>query len=481
MELKFSDLKKVHIVGVCGTLMGAFACFLKRSQISVSGSDQNIYPPMSEVLQAAGIELFNGYKKENFDSIKSGLSLAVIGNVIRKDNREAACIMESNVPYVSLPEFMEKMLLPHTHNIVVSGTHGKTTTSSLMAHVLQQSDKNPSYFIGGVSQDFPHSFHVSETNKYFVLEGDEYDTAFWDKVPKFNHYLPRDVVLTSVEYDHADIYPSFESVIKAFEGLVSRIHPQGRLIACTDYPVMKRLIEQSSVEVHTYGSHEVSGAQYTPKNIQTSLNSTSFDIFYKGEKQASVTTPLSGMYNVLNVLAVWIEARLLGISESQIKSALASFKGVKRRQEVKLKIDNLILMDDFAHHPTAVRETLQGLKARFPDHRLVCVFEPRSATSRRKIFQSEYIEALSNADVIYVAEPFDQSKTDATERFSAQEVVEALQAKNKVASRLAPVKEAAMTISNNATNHDLIAVLSNGGFDGLLGYLGEELKLRFSK
>jgi UDP-N-acetylmuramoylalanine-D-glutamate ligase len=261
----FDQIKSVHIIGVCGTLMGAFAAFLKRRKIHVTGSDQNIYPPMSDVLRDAGVELFTGYRPENILEMKARPDLVVIGNVIPASNPEAKAAIEKGYAYTSLPEAMEKLLLGPTRNLVVAGTHGKTTTSSMLAHVLVQAGEDPSYFIGGVSQDLPFSFNVGNTasGRPFVLEGDEYDTAFWDKVPKFNHYLPNDTILTSVEYDHADIYADIEAVYRAFEGLISRIRSNGRLIACLDYPLVEKLTKLAKVPVITYASRPGTSARFT--------------------------------------------------------------------------------------------------------------------------------------------------------------------------------------------------------------------------
>src|SRR4051812_30442342 len=311
------DIKKVHIVGVCGTLMGAFATYLKRQGVLVTGSDQNVYPPMSDVLRDAGVEVINGYRAENLQNSTLGgkPDLVVIGNVIRADNPEARAAIDGGYAYASLPEAMEKLLLSKTRNLVVAGTHGKTTTSSLMTHVLSVCGKNPNYFIGGVSHDLPFSFHVASTESghLFVLEGDEYDTAFWDKVPKFNHYLPDDVILTSVEYDHADIYPDLTAVVKAFAGLVSRIRPQGRVIACTDYAEVRELVKKSSRTVLTYGQTSRFQARFTPGAVQFGEEFTQFQVLDQGEEVDQLSIQLPGHHNVLNALAVWIECKELGI------------------------------------------------------------------------------------------------------------------------------------------------------------------------
>lgn len=471
------DLKHVHIIGVCGTLMGAFAAFLKRRGIRVTGSDQNIYPPMSDVLQPAGVELMSGYRAENL--LNSKPDLVVIGNVIQRVNPEAqAAIADGAFTYSSLPEAMEKLLLPKTRNLVIAGTHGKTTTSSMLAHVLVKAGCNPSYFIGGVSHDLPFSFHVTDLHpgSLFVLEGDEYDTAFWDKVPKFNHYLPDDVILTSVEYDHADIYPDFQAVVRAFDGLMTRIRSGGRLIACLDYPVIREIMSKTLVPKVTYGTSPKSGAQITPSKIRCEGDWTRFEVLDSSRSVDELSLKVPGTHNVLNALAVWIECRELGIPTKEVRTALADFQGVKRRQEVRGNIRDILVVDDFAHHPTAVRETLRAFRLRYPKRRLVAVFEPRSATSRRKVFQKEFTEAFLEADVIYIATPYDQSKIDPSNQFSSENLVEDLKKKGKIAKIMTSAETGADQVSFGAKAGDLIAVLSNGSFDGFIPKLLDRLK-----
>jgi UDP-N-acetylmuramate: L-alanyl-gamma-D-glutamyl-meso-diaminopimelate ligase len=467
---KLQSLKKVHIVGVCGTLMGAFAAYLKRRGIQVSGSDQNVYPPMSDVLRSAGVELLSGYQAGHLNSGTEKPDLIVIGNVIRADNPEARAAIDGGYSYSSLPEAMEQLFLQETRNLVVAGTHGKTTTSSLLAHVLVQAKTDPNYFIGGVSQDLPFSFHVSgiEPGKLFVLEGDEYDTAFWDKVPKFNHYLPDDVILTSVEYDHADIYPDLSAVIRAFQGLVSRIRPGGKMICCYDYPNIRDLAKKAEVPVLSYGSSFESTARFTPGRVRHEDGMTHFEILDQGNTADELTIQIPGMHNVLNALSAWIEARELGLDPDVVREAFQSFRGVKRRQEVRGEIKKVLVIDDFAHHPTAVRETLRALRSKYPGRRLVAVFEPRSATSRRKIFQKEYASAFQEADIIFISNPYDQTRIAAEDQFSSEELIEDLKKAGKNAHLMSSVDQGVSQVAQTANSGDLVAVLSNGGFGGFI-------------
>jgi len=482
---EFQALKKVHVIGVCGTLMAPFAAFLKRRGIEVTGSDENIYPPMSDVLKSAGVELFLGYRAENLERMQVRPDLVVIGNVIQATNPEARAAIDGGYAYTSLPQAMELLLLGQTRNLVVSGTHGKTTTSSLLAHTLNFCEKNPNFFIGGVSLDLPFSFQVSQTGpgNFFVLEGDEYDTAFWDKVPKFNHYLPDDVILTSVEFDHADIYSDFEAVMRAFRGLLERIRKNGRLIACYDYASVRELVRTAEwkypVEVISYGSDGSRGARFTPGKIFVEADATRFEVL-DHEKGGVVVDELRirapGQHNVLNALAVWIVTHKLNLDPDQVRSALEKFRGVKRRQEVRGEVRGVMVMDDFAHHPTAVRETLRALRQRYPSKRLVTVFEPRSATSRRKIFQKDYAVAFGEADVIFIAQPYDQSRIASENQFSSQELVSDLVQVGKVAHLMVTVDQGVQQVGTFAREGDLVAVLSNGGFDGFIAKLLTQLQ-----
>lgn len=484
-----SQLKRIHIVGVCGTLMGAFASFLKRSGIEVTGSDGAVYPPMSDVLRSAGITLYPGYRAENIDAAGRP-DLVVIGNVIRSDNPEAQAALSGGFPTVSLPEAMEALYLGPTQNLVVAGTHGKTTTSSLLAHILSQAGCRPSYFIGGVTHDLPHSFHVEDGSKYFVLEGDEYDTAFWDKVPKFNHYLPNEVILTSIEYDHADIYPDLAAVEKAFEGLVTRIRKSGSLIACLhegsekDESVKKILNRikdlNPGLDLLTYGTEREGKARFFSSGIRQEGDWTCFEVIERFPnqepvKKATLRLQIPGVHNVLNATAVWILCDRLGLEAGKILRGMETFRGVKRRQEVRGEFRGVLVIDDFAHHPTAVRETLRALKLKYPKRRLVTVFEPRSATSRRKVFQSQYAEAFQEADQIYLSQPYDQTRISKDDQFSSEMLVQDLVAFGKRAELMPSVAEGIAVVAKNARSGDLIAVLSNGGFEGFVTKLTEAL------
>ncbi len=479
-----SALRSVHILGISGTLMGAFAVALAKKKIRVTGSDQNCYPPMSDVLRAAGIQVFEGYHSDTLSKLSPKPDLIVIGNVIRKDNPEAVAVMRGDVPYCSLPEFMEEILLDQTQNYVVAGTHGKTTSSSMLAFVFRELGLKPGYFVGGVSEDLPESFSAEGLIKGtpFVLEGDEYDTVFWDKVPKFFHYKPDHVILTSMEFDHADIYADMEAVRKAFRGLAARVRKNGTFIVCQDFLENEKLVQEkilpTGTRVITYGAGEESRAEYRAVGFRDHRDHQIFRIEGpSGYVQEDVRLRLAGRHNVANALGVFLAAtEVAALKPAPVIDALARFRGVRRRQEIKGEFKGVLVIDDFAHHPTAVRATIQALKRRFPERRMVVAFEPRSATSRRKIFQQAYVQSFLEADATWIAEPYDQSRIGEGDRFSSDELVSELKAKGRFASVFTVGDDGFQAIARSLKTGDVFVVLSNGGFGGLATKIGPLLR-----
>lgn len=458
--------KRVHILGVAGTLMGAFASFLKKNGVHVTGCDQNIYPPMSDVLKNAGVEVFSPFSPENLD--KARPDLVIVGNVIRKVNPEMEAVVARGIAYQSLPHALETMILPDKHPIVVCGTHGKTTTTSMMTWILERLGEQPSFFVGGVLQNFPESFRVTDT-KYMVLEGDEYDTAYFDKVPKFTHYLPKDVILTSIEYDHADIYPDMNALTREFEKLSTLTPKDGFFIACAEYETTLRIAHTSHANVITYGFG--AGVDSRATNIELSQQGSSFMwVSPKGHYKVRLKT--SGKHNVLNALACLTLAQARGFDVDRAIEALESYDGVKRRQEVFGQAAGITLIDDFAHHPTAVRETISAIRAKYPQSRLVACFEPRSATSRKKVFQAAYAESFDGADLVFVSKPYDPSKTSASapnpDIFSTEDLLGDLKARGKRAKLISTSDEGITSFARELKSGDIVLVMSNGSFDGLL-------------
>lgn len=480
---------RVHIVGVCGTLMGAFAAYLKKSGYQVSGSDQNVYPPMSDVLKNAGVTLLSPYSYENLSGLDPSKDIIVIGNTISAKNPESIYATQNKFKIYSLPALMEDTMLPTTKNFVVAGTHGKTTTSSWLAFALKHAGRDPNYFIGGVSLDLPESFVVSslESGRPFVLEGDEYDTAYWDKVPKFSHYLPDHVLLNAIEYDHADIYPNLEAYEAVFIKLLKSVRAGGSVIACLDFPstvkVLASIESKSSFRLTTYSkdrSHPQ--AQVVLKEYLGLVDGAFISTWLDRRSQSEFTlrSQMPGEHNALNACAVYLACvQEAGLSSLEAIQGVAEFRGVKRRQEVRGVEDGVTVIDDFAHHPTAVIETIKALRSKYPRQRLTVVFEPRNATSRRKIFQKEYVEAFLGADQVFIAHPYEASKIPEDQLFSSDQLVDDLKMRRSEAHLLpSHTDEQVEAIQKNARSGDVIAVMSNGGFGGLIPKLLDVLKKR---
>ncbi len=475
--MDLNRIKRIHIIGVGGTLMGNFAIMMKRRGFKVSGSDQTVYPPMCDRLSEENIDVFEGYSEKNLRDLDAKTDLIVVGNVIQKINPEARAAESSKIPMTSLPEFMGKYFLKETENIIIAGTHGKTTTASMMSFVFRELKKDLSFFIGGVVPDLEQSFCINEfpPRGFFILEGDEYDTVYWDKVPKFNHYYPNQVVLTSIEFDHADIYSDMDAVRKAFDGLIERIRFKGKLIYRYDDLEIRDLIERSQpilqknqIELFSFGRDRRCDFQY--RNLELHPQ-TQFDIIFRDYQILQIKMKLSGEYNVHNALSCCAIAFLNQFDLKKVESAFEVFRGVKRRQEVRGHINGALVIDDFAHHPTAVQETLKALKMKYPKSKLLVAFEPRSATSRRKIFQERYSQSFDYVDHAWIAKPYDQSKMDSRDCFSSEELVDAIQKRGKSAELLKSGEDRIRQIYSKLGKDSVLAVLSNGSFDDLISKL----------
>jgi UDP-N-acetylmuramate: L-alanyl-gamma-D-glutamyl-meso-diaminopimelate ligase len=460
----------IHLMGICGTAMASLAGLLKDRGFKITGSDQNPYPPMSTQLENLGISIMKGYRKEN---LHPQPDFVIVGNVISANNEEAIELLRLKIPYTSLPKAMGDFIIENRECINISGTHGKTTTTSMMAWVAETCGVHPGFLIGGIAKNFSRSFKNPEGN-YFVVEGDEYDTAFFDKVPKFTHYKPRHVILTSVEFDHADIYADLDAVKAAFARLMHLIPVDGTLLACAeDRNVMQLKNLAKCKKLFTYG---LSQGDYQAKVLEISERGTKFKMNFHGESLGEFFMLLTGDYNVLNAAAVVGLSHQLGWDLNKVAMALKSFEGVKRRQEILGEPRGVLVIEDFAHHPTAVKETIRGIRQKYPDRKVFSVFEPRSATSRRKVFQKDYVEAFSQAEEVLLAKAFDQSKIDESNRFSSEELVQDLQQKGRQAKAYDNVDQIVDDLKNKTHAGDLILVMSNGGFDGIYGKLLKALE-----
>ncbi|NDY43178.1 UDP-N-acetylmuramate:L-alanyl-gamma-D-glutamyl-meso-diaminopimelate ligase [Dissulfurirhabdus thermomarina] len=451
----------VHLVGICGTGMAALAGLFKARGYVVRGSDANVYPPMSDLLRELGIPVAQGYDPGNLEPAPD---LVVIGNVVRRDNPEARAVIEAGLPYLSLPEAVARLCLEDRASLVVAGTHGKTTTASLLVGALAGAGYDPGFLIGGVVRSHGRGFHPGAP-PWFVLEGDEYDTAFFDKGPKFLHYRPQAVILTSLEFDHADIYPDLAAVKAAFRGLVALLPPDGLLVACSDWPDVLEVAAGAAAPVVTYGTGP--GADWRLESVEVGPDGTAFQAVAPGGRRRAFTLALPGAHNALNALAVAALCDGLGVEPEGAARGLAACRGVRRRQEVRGEAGGVTVIDDFAHHPTAVRVTLEALRAAYPGRRLLVAFEPRTNTSRRKVFQEAYARAFDAADRVWVREVPDPEKVPAAERFSSRRLVADLETRGVAAGWFPDAGAIADDLVAACRPGDVVAVLSNGAFEGL--------------
>jgi UDP-N-acetylmuramate: L-alanyl-gamma-D-glutamyl-meso-diaminopimelate ligase len=467
-------IRHIHLVGVAGTGMGAFAGMLKAAGHEVTGSDQNVYPPMSEMLRAWAIPVLTPYDPANLDIVKP--DLVVIGNVIRRVNPEAAEVRARRLPQMSLPAALGAFFLRSRHPVVVTGTHGKTTTTALLGHVLAAAGRDPSFLVGGVTRNYETSFRLGG-GPHFVVEGDEYDTAYFDKGPKFLHYRPRTAILTSVEFDHADIFRDLPHYEAAFERFVRLLPPDGCLAVSAAYPNALRLARASSARVVTYGlasgsgAAGAAGADYSAHDLAHDGEGVRFAVLERMRPMGVATLPGGGAHNVENALGVVAAARALGLEFGEIARGLATFAGVRRRQELRGEAGGVVVVDDFAHHPTAVRATIGAIRARYPDRRLWAVFEPRSNTSRRRLHQDEYVEALAGAPCVALRVPEPHDMVPADQRLDAERVVADLRARGVDARAVADVDRLVRAVTDDARPGDVVLVMSNGAFGGFVDRL----------
>ena len=471
-----NSVKRIHLVGVAGTGMGSFAGMLKAAGYDVTGSDANVYPPMSDMLRAWGIDVMTPYAAENLDRARP--DLVIIGNVIRRENPEATAVRERRIPQMSFPAAFGSLLLSGKHSVVVTGTHGKTTTSALMAHVLVAAGTDPSFLVGGVTLNYDGNFRNGD-GKYVVVEGDEYDTAYFDKGPKFLHYRAQTAILTSIEFDHADIYRDMPHYESAYVRLAESLPADGTLVVCASYPNAVAIARRANrARVVTYTADEHSAADYAMRGLRFDAAGAHFLVHEPGGAEAQMLLPMSGRHNVENALGVYAVARSLGLTSTQIAAGFASFAGVKRRQEPRGEPNGILVIDDFAHHPTAVRETIHAIRLRYPDRRLWAVFEPRSNTSRRNIHQREYAESFDGAQRVSLKVPEPHDKVPANEQLSVPAVAESLREHGIDADYSSDVGELVTRVSREAKRGDVILVMSNGAFGGFIPSLLGALESR---
>lgn len=446
--------------------MASLAGMLEARGQRVTGSDENVYPPMSTMLESLGIQIMRGYDAKN---VTPAPDCVVVGNAIPRGNPEVEETLKRRLVYRSLPEVLKEEFIRGRRSLVVAGTHGKTTTTSLAAWVIDQAGLNPSFMVGGVVQNFGVSFRVRDS-AYFIIEGDEYDTAYFDKGPKFMHYLPEIGVVNNIEFDHADIYKDLDAVKLAFRRLMNLVPGNGKLIVGWDSPPVREVVASFGAklftQLETFGTCE--DAKWQAREIRFSEGMTRFSVYREGEKWAEFSTPLIGEFNVRNCLAVIVAADAWGVERQEIVEALATFKSVRRRCEVRGEVNGITVIDDFAHHPTAVRETLAALRVKYKDRRLIAVFEPRSRTSCHATFQNAYIEAFAPADYVVVSRVYDaQRAAEMGGVLDIEKLIEDIATQQKPAYAITDVAEIVETLKRELRSGDVVAIMSNGGFGGI--------------
>jgi UDP-N-acetylmuramate: L-alanyl-gamma-D-glutamyl-meso-diaminopimelate ligase len=462
--------KHIHLIGICGTAMASLAGMLQQRGFRVTGSDAAAYPPMSDFLSSLSIPVAQPFAVENLMPLPD---LIVVGNAISRGNVELEHVLDQSIAFCSLPQILHDEFLIGKEVLVVAGTHGKTTTTSMLSWIFESAGLQPSFLIGGIAENFGSSFQLGG-GKHFILEGDEYDTAFFDKGPKFLHYFPAAVILTSVEFDHADIYKDLDSVETAFRRLVNLVPRRGRIVAFDKGESVERCISRAFCKIERYGGG--AKADWCVTNLRLESNRTAWSILHQGDSWGDFEFPLGGEYNVWNATAAAGLAASYGISQDQIAKALKTFKSVKRRLEVKARVHGITIIDDFAHHPTAIAGTLTALRSLYPGSRLWVILEPRSNTLRRNVFQNELANSLALADEIIVTQVFQSESIPERDRLDLAQVAASVE-KHGRRARIIPDADAIVQgVAAEMRAGDVVAILSNGGFGGIYEKLPARLK-----
>ncbi len=462
--------KHIHLIGICGTAMASLAGMLAERGFRVTGSDAAAYPPMSDFIRSLGIPISQPFSALNLEPRPD---LVVVGNAISRGNVELEYVLDQRAPFCSLPQLLHDEFLRGKEVLVVAGTHGKTTTTSMLAWIFEFAGTHPSFLIGGIAENFGRSFQLGD-GKYFILEGDEYDTAFFDKGPKFLHYFPAAVILTSVEFDHADIYKDLDAVETSFKRLVNLVPQRGRIVAFDSGGSLERCIARAFCPVERYGTTEKAAWQIADLKFES--DRTTWTVLRDGAVWANLDFSLAGEYNAWNATAAAALAANYGIAADVIAGALKTFKSVKRRLEVKAEVNGITIIDDFAHHPTAIAVTLNALRARYAGRRLWAILEPRSNTLRRNVFQDDLAKSLAIADEIVVANVFRSESIPDSERLDIATVVSHIGKLGRRARVIADVESIVRIAAPEMQSGDVVAILSNGGFGGIYDKLPEALK-----
>ena len=462
--------KHIHLIGICGTAMASLAGMLKERGFHLTGSDAASYPPMSDFLAGMGIPVSQPFAEGNLNPRPD---LVVVGNAISRGNVELEQVLDQRIPFCSLPQILHEEFLRGKEVLVVAGTHGKTTTTSMLAWIFHSAGMQPSFLIGGIAENFGSSFQLGR-GKYFILEGDEYDTAFFDKGPKFLHYFPDSVILTSVEFDHADIYKDLDAVETAFKRLVNLVPRRGRIVAFDSGESLERCLARAFCPVERYGTS--ANASWRVTNLRLEPTRTTWSVLHQSKPWADFEFPLAGEYNVWNATAAAALAAGCGVDKNLIAAALKSFKSVKRRLEVRAQVNGITIIEDFAHHPTAIAGALTALRSRYPGARLWAILEPRSNTLRRNVLQNDLANSLGLADEVVVANVFKSDSIPEAERLDLAALASHLQKHGRRARVVAEVDGIVQLVAPEMRPGDVVAILSNGGFGGIYNKLPQRLR-----
>ncbi len=462
----------IHLSGIGGAAMTPLAGMLAESGYRITGSDAGVYPPASTLLESLGIRWSNGFSEANLEPQPD---LVVIGNALSRGNPEVEYVLDRKISYCSLPQALEQFFIPGHDSLVVTGTHGKTTTTSMLAWLLHVAGRRPNFLIGGVAENFGRSFGLGGGSE-IVLEGDEYDSAFFDKAPKFLHYHPDEIIITSLEFDHADIYADLAAIELQFRRLVNLVPRRGRIVAWEESETVGGVVDKAFCPVETYGFR--AGAEWLAGDLEITGGETQFRVSHRGAEVARVRMAMAGSHNVLNALAAIAIASGRGVGRGAIEEAFSTFRGIRRRLEVKGEISGVLVVDDFAHHPTAIRVTIDAARRRWPGRRLWAVFEPRSNTMRRRVFEKELSTSLATADAVILGAVNRAALLSDEERMSPERVIRTIRAAGRNAEGFETADEIAEYLAQNTSAGDMVLVMSNGSFDGLCGKFMARLEER---
>ncbi|MBZ5662028.1 MAG: UDP-N-acetylmuramate:L-alanyl-gamma-D-glutamyl-meso-diaminopimelate ligase [Acidobacteriia bacterium] len=461
-----------HLSGIGGAAMAPLAGMLAESGHRVTGSDTGVYPPASTLLEGLGIRWTNGFSESSLDPAPD---IVVLGNALSRGNPEVETVLDRNIPYRSLPQTLEEFFLPGHDSLIVTGTHGKTTTTSMLSWILHYAGRRPNFLIGGVAENFGRSFGLGGGGE-FVLEGDEYDSAFFDKAPKFLHYHPREAIITSLEFDHADIYENLAAIELQFRRMVNLVPRSGRIVAWGESETVRGVVAKAFCPVETYGF--TPGVDWLAGDVEFTEGETRFRVSYRGAEVARVRMQLAGRHNVLNAVSAIAIAHGRGVQREALEGALAEFQGVLRRLEVKGETSGVLVVDDFAHHPTAIRVTIDAARHRWPGRRLWAVFEPRSNTMRRRVFESDLAASLATADAAVLGAVNRANLLGDEERLSPDRVLQSVRSAGRKAEGFESAGQIAEYLASETRPGDLVLIMSNGSFDGLCGKLLGKLQER---